>query len=423
MADGPSARICYIALPTSLTLQSANAIQTWTTLRELRRLRPDTLALIPRWLRAPSRFSEVGAVHLPRPAIGKLSRLHRTTLLYYLEYSAFALMCCGYLLLERLHGRRYDVVYVRQIVTAAWFAALFGRVVGARVIYEAHDWETRNPSRAKEQWAAGLPMLLDRLALTWSDGVASLTAHFLRDLDRLGWPARRTAVIPDAWDAEIYQPRDRAEARQRLGLDPHATIVVYAGMTFAHRGLDRLVQAFAEAALPDARLLLVGGWAAEIAALQAQIDALGLAGRALLVGPCPQETVADYLAAADILAIPDTVTDVTASPLKLFEYMAMGRAIVSVDLPALREVIDERAARFVRRGDMADLRDALMELAAVPERREQMGREARAQAAPWTYAARAERIVRFCDLLMDERRTTNDERRTTTDDRPPTTRG
>lgn len=155
MADRSTARICYIAMPTSLTLQSANAIQTWTTLRELRRLRPDTLALIPRWLHAPSRFSEVGAVHLPRPAIGKLSRLHRTTLLYYLEYSAFALMCCGYLLLERLRGRRYDVVYVRQIVSAAWFAALLGRVVGVRVIYEAHDWETRNPSRAKEQWEIG----------------------------------------------------------------------------------------------------------------------------------------------------------------------------------------------------------------------------------------------------------------------------
>ena len=400
MANGSPARICYIALPTSLTLQSANAIQTWTTLRELRRLRPDTLALIPRWLNTPSRFGEVGAVHLPRPAIGKLSRLHRTTLLYYLEYSAFAFMCCAYLLWERLRGRRYDVVYVRQIVCAAWFAALLGRVVGARVIYEAHDWEAHNPSRAREPWAAGLPMLLDRLAITRSDGVSSLTAHFLRDLDRLGWTPQRTAVIPDAWDDAIYQPRDRSDARLRLGLDPQALLVVYAGMTFAHRGLDRLLQAFAEAELPGARLLLVGGRPAEIAALQQQIGSLGLADRATLVGPQPQETVADYLAAADILVIPDTVTDVTASPLKLFEYMAMGRPIISVDLPALREVIDERAARFVRRGDVSELRDALLALAPDPQRRDAMGRAAWLQAEPWTYAARAERIARFCDDIL-----------------------
>ncbi len=400
---GREARICYIAYPTSLTLQSANAIQTWTTLRELRRLRPETLAIIPRWPGGPSRFEEVGVVHLPRPAIGKLSRLHRTTLLYYLEHSVFAWMCWFYLWAERLRGRRYDVVYVRQVVCAAWFAAGLGRLMGMRVIYEAHDWETRNPSRARERWARGLLYLLDRVALTWSTAVVSLTGHFLRELTLVGWQPRASAVIADAFDATIYQPRDRDAARQRVHLDPHTLVIVYAGMTFAHRGLDRLVQAFADAALSEARLILVGGRPAEIAALQEQIRGLGLTERVVLTGPYPPDTVADYLAAADLLAIPDTITDVTASPLKLFEYMAMGRPIISVDLPAIREVVDERAARFVRRGDTADLADAMRELAGDSARREAMGRQAQVQAEPWTYAARAERIARFCDQVLDEK--------------------
>ena len=393
----PTARICYIAYPTSLALQSANAIQTWTTLRELRELRPETLALIPRWLGDPSRFREVGAVHLPRPAIGKLSRLRRTTLLYYLEYSVFAWMCLVYLAVERLRGRRYDVVYVRQVVCAAWFASLLGRLLGMRVIYEAHDWETRNPSRAKEVWASGLLHLLDRLALTRSTAVASLTEHFLRELALIDWRPSLAAVIPDGFDQRLYQPRDRDAARYKLGLDRDALTIVYAGMTFSHRGLDRLVAAFAEAGLPGARLLLVGGRPKEIAALQEQVRLLGLEKKITLTGPRPQSEVATYLAAADILAIPDTVTDVTASPLKLFEYMAMARPIVSVDLPALREVIDERAARFVRRGDTRDICVALQELAADSARRSEMGLQALMQAQPWTYAARARRIVDLCD--------------------------
>jgi hypothetical protein len=109
--------ICYIAYPTSLTLQSANALQTFTTLRELRRRRPDTLALIPRWGREPSRFAEVGAVHLPRPAIGKLSRLHKSTLLYYLEHTAFAFMTAALIAPRR---RQVEAVYVRQVICAAW---------------------------------------------------------------------------------------------------------------------------------------------------------------------------------------------------------------------------------------------------------------------------------------------------------------
>jgi len=48
-------RIVYIACPTNLTLGSANAIQTYTTLRELREQAPATLALVPRWPGEPSR--------------------------------------------------------------------------------------------------------------------------------------------------------------------------------------------------------------------------------------------------------------------------------------------------------------------------------------------------------------------------------
>ena len=393
-------RICYLAYPTSLTLKSANAIQTWTTLRELRRNEPGTLALIPRKWREPSRFAEVGAVHMLRPGIGRLSRLYKTTLLYYLEHSVWAWMCLGYLLLERLRGRRYDAIYVRQIVIAAWWAGLLGRLYGAPVIYEAHDWETANPSRAKERWAEGLLHLLDRVALTRADAVVSLTDHFLRELRRIGWQPRHSAVIPDAFDADVYQPQPQAAARAALGLDPERLLIVYAGMTFAHRGLDRLVAAFGQAQLAGAELIFVGGRPAEIAALEAQVAALGLAERVRFVEPQPPAVVARYLAAADLLAIPDTVTDVTASPLKLFEYMAMGRPIVTVDLPALREVIDEQAARFVRRGDVADLEAALIELAGDPAWREQMGVAAHQQAQQWTYVRRAERIMELARQVV-----------------------
>lgn len=392
-------RICYLAYPTSLMLQSANAIQTWTTLRELRRIAPDTLALIPRKWREPSRFIEVSAVHLLRPGIGRLSRLHKTTLLYYLEHTAWAWLCLGYLLWERMRGRRYDVVYVRQIVIAAWWAGLLGKLYGAKVIYEAHDWETTNPSRAKEPWARGLLHLLDRVALTRADAVVSLTQHFLRELQRIGWQPRHSAVIPDAFDAEVYRPQNRNEARVALEFAATTFVIVYAGMTFAHRGLDRLVQAFADAQLPDAQLVFVGGRPAEVAALKEHVALLGIGSRVRFVPPQSQAEVARYLAAADALAIPDTVTDITASPLKLFEYMAMARPIIAVDLPALREVIDEQAARFVRRGDVMDLTAALIELHADPARRERMGEAAHEQAQDWSYAQRAQRIVALAESI------------------------
>src|SRR6266545_7634330 len=171
---GMMIRIAYIAYPTSLTLRSANAIQTYTTLRELRRRAPATLAIIPRWLGEPSRFEELGARHLQRPAIGKLSRLYRSTLWYYAERSIFAAMTAAALLGERWRGPAVDVVYVREAICAGWWVALWGPLLGLPVIFEAHDLESWNPSRAQELWAQPLLHLLDRAALTRSTAVVSL---------------------------------------------------------------------------------------------------------------------------------------------------------------------------------------------------------------------------------------------------------
>ena len=398
-------RIAYIAYPTSLMLASANAIQTWTTLRELRQIAPDTLVIIPRWLHEPSRFSEIGVVHLPRPAIGKLSRFYRSTLWYYAERSAFAALSAAVVWWQRLRGRPIQVVYIREVIGAGWWAAVWGPLLGIPVVYEAHDLESWNPSRAKERWVQPILNLLDRVALRRSAAVASLTEDFRRLLGRMEWrSAADVAVIPDAFDQTLYAPSDRTTARQLLDLPPNAPIIVYAGMTFSYRGLERLVDAFAalQHDQPTALLLFVGGRPAEIARFRAQADALQLGEAVRFVGAIPQNATPPYLHAADVLVIPDTVTDVTASPLKLFEYLAVGRAVVLPTIPALAEVLPPHIGYYFQRGNTAALEAALRAALTDPNRaaRELAGH---AIVQPHTYAARAARILALCGKVSSSR--------------------
>jgi glycosyltransferase involved in cell wall biosynthesis len=176
-------------------------------------------------------------------------------------------------------------------------------------------------------------------------------------------------------------------------------------MTFAHRWLDGLLAAAGRLRerYPELTLLLLGGREAERAALADQARALGfavgdgapnVAGRATvqLVPARPQAEVLRFLAAADALAIPDTVTDVTASPLKLFEYMALGQPLVLPAIPALHEIVPPALCHPFARRSLDGLTQALGNaLAAAPDRGGAAAR--RALAAEHTYGRRAERIL------------------------------
>ncbi|MEO8286471.1 MAG: glycosyltransferase [Chloroflexota bacterium] len=391
--------LLYVAYPMRLDLGAANAIQTYTTVRELRKLVPGMRLVIPRWFRQPSAFSDLDALHLPRPGVNKLSKFVPWAGWSYIERTLYSFMLVALLVAWRVTGRGYRVIYVRDTVCAAWLA-LFAPLHGSRLIYEVHDLEASHPSKASKWprrfWMWFLPWL-DRVALGNARKVVSLTETFKEWA--VGKKIRKAAdivVIPDAFDPDLYYPMDRDETRKQLGLPQSAFIVGYAGLTFAYRRLDLLLEAFVPlaAADRDAMLVLVGGRPSEIAELKEQAASLGLRGEQLVLpGQMTQERAALYINAADVLVIPDTVTGMTASPLKLFEYMAVGKPLVCKDMPALREIVDGCASLFFEEGSAKSLGDAIRLLETQPELQRQMGHAALEQSVGYTYRARAERIV------------------------------
>ncbi|HST05787.1 MAG TPA: glycosyltransferase [Chloroflexia bacterium] len=394
-----SRTLLYVAYPMRLDLGAANAIQTYNTVRELQALVPDMRLVIPRWLNEPSAFTELGAVHLPRPAVHKLSRILPWGGWSYIERTLYSLMLVTLLVACRVTGHGYRVLYVRDTVCAAWLG-LLRQLHGARIVYEVHDLEADHPSRASKWprafWARFLPWL-DHIALSRANRIVSLTQTFKDWAVQKGVKkAQSIAVIPDAFDPDLYYPVDTGMARREAGLLEKAFVMGYAGLTFSYRNLDLLVEAFAQVAASnhDALLLLVGGRPQEVDELRTLAGKLHIPQeQIMLTGQVEQTRSALYVQCADVLAIPDTVTGMTASPLKLFEYMASGKPIICKDMPALREIVNEDVALFFEGGDVNSLAAGLRALMDDPPRRERMGKAALAQSAGYTYAARARRIA------------------------------
>lgn len=395
-------RPVYIAYPSSLTLTAANAIQTFQTVRALRRHHPDLVTLIPRLPGRPSAFGEIGATHLLRLPFNALNHLLRTSLWSYLERSWFAARSALWLAQHQRRGPG-TVVYCRDVVVAAWYGALWRRLLGIRLVYEVHDLEQWNPSRARSSLLTPLVRLIDSAAIRGSDRVVTLTDDFRRYLAEVNLkPLTETSVIPDGFDELTFQPADQTAARAELGLPMTALIAVYSGFTFRYRQLDRLITAWAEVQRqhPTATLYLAGGRPADIAELERQAADLGLLASIRFTGIQPSAVVARYLAAADLLVIPGTVSGRNASPLKMFEYMAMERAIVAIDSPALREILGDDGAYFVPGGEVFALATALLALANDPRQRATLAARAVARVQRYTYTARGAAVAAAMRLAM-----------------------
>lgn len=385
-------RLVYVAY-SPLDLQSANSIQTFNTVRELASQLGDQLQVIVPRFGANEATLPFPVVKLARIPINKLSRIWQNGWWSYFERTLYAWRV---VLRLRQAPVSFDFIYTRDLMCAYWLARS-----GMPVMYEVHDLEARHPGQSKGARLKQFLARADEQTLRGARGVASLTEAFRQELIRRGWqtPAR-IFIIPDAYDDRIYFPRERGAARAALGLERDALIVTYAGLTFKYRGLDLLLRAFHEWGEPRASLVLVGGRAFEIKELLQEAERLKIKDLVKFVGRKEAPAIAQYLAAADVLVIPDTVTDASASPLKMFEYMAMARPIVAVDRASLREILSDDGALWFPPGDVAAFADALRR-ASLPDAAG-IAANAHARASEFTYARRAARIIDAAQRIIDD---------------------
>ena len=114
-----------------------------------------------------------------------------------------------------------------------------------------------------------------------------------------------------------------------------------------------------------------------------------------------------YQAAADILVMPYGASVAASSgqdiaevinPMKMFEYMAARRPIISADLPVIREVLDENRAVFCPPGDVREWRRAIVDLAKDAERQRQLAQNARLEVEKYTWIQRARRALQGLEM-------------------------
>jgi glycosyltransferase involved in cell wall biosynthesis/peptidoglycan/xylan/chitin deacetylase (PgdA/CDA1 family) len=168
-----------------------------------------------------------------------------------------------------------------------------------------------------------------------ADHLIAVSDALRQHLISQGFRTNRITVVRNGVDPERFRPGDRIEARREFGLDPDQTVFAVVGRIARRKGLEMLMEVFAEVfkRLPGARLLVAGTGPLE-PTVRAQVKELQLDDAVRFVGF--RTDVRPVFAAADCLVMP---SETEGLGLSLLEAMASGRPAIVTDSGGPREVV------------------------------------------------------------------------------------
>jgi glycosyltransferase involved in cell wall biosynthesis len=198
-------------------------------------------------------------------------------------------------------------------------------------------------------------------------------------------PAKKIVVFPNVADTKRFMPEldTRSEVRESLKKKDQP-IVIFSGNFYQWHDVTTLLKAFLQviANHPSAHLVLLGDGENRLSMMKLAAD-LKLSQSVTFTGMVPHEEVPRFLTAADIGVVPYPAmdTELWLSPLKLFEYMASGLAVIASNAGQLCEVIrDGYNGLLVPPGDELGMASAINRLIENPTLRTQLGIRARQDA-------------------------------------------
>ena len=310
---------------------------------------------------------------------GLQSRLHLPYLKFFESYR-FAGACA-----QAFAG--CDLIYERFWLSA-YGALMAGRSLRIPVFYEVNgdlvsEYQQLGIHLSRLQWAAA--HFITRQMYLKAARVIAVTEQ-LREITTRRWrlPASKVSTVYNGAHVELFSgAADGKDVRRQydLGNDP---LVTFVGSFQPWHGLDLLVEAFAILRRDGtpAKLVLVGDGQTRTE-LEGQVRRLELGDCVVFTGAVPHNEIAGFLNASQVAVVNprQSPAAMMASPLKLFEYMAAGKAIVAPQLPNLQQILtDHQNALLVPPNNAQALANALGVLLSDEQLRNKLGKNAQVQA-------------------------------------------
>jgi len=300
----------------------------------------------------------------------------------------------------------FDVIYERY---SLWSAAgvRAGKLAGLPVLVEVNAPLLLEQSQYRQLVRAEDAAAIEREAFTQADALLTVSKEVAQYAISKGANKHRVSVIANAVNKSLFHSqvpaKDISNARGRF-------VLAFSGSLKQWHGVDILLQAFRELnrRLAGAHLLIIGDgpmreWC------QGFASGADLSNKITFTDWCAHEEIPALLSRADVCIAPyPKVENFYFSPLKLFEYLAIGKATIASDIGQISDLlVHGDNGLLVPPGDIMALADAMETLYTDRELRLQLAARAAETAQAYTWQENARKVVQIC---RDQMRTPSLER-------------
>ncbi len=274
--------------------------------------------------------------------------------------------------LQRVYSRwPFEVIHAHMLVPDGWAAAAVGAELGVPVVATGHRADVLDiPARGARD-AAQVERAVETI-----DQVVTVSRAIGDAAEALGRPRRPIQVIPNGADTAHFFPRDRREARQRLGLPLDEPTISYVGKLVPRKGVDTLVEAMGllKARRAKVPLLVVAGIGELREPMESRARELGVFDRIHFVGKVAHDEVPWVMASGDVFVLPSLSEGL---PTVVCEAMACGLPVVATAVDGTPEAVrDGETGYLVPPREPEPLASALGRVLDDPEGAERMRRRA-----------------------------------------------
>jgi glycosyltransferase involved in cell wall biosynthesis len=247
--------------------------------------------------------------------------------------------------LRRALADRYDVIHSHE--EGSYIGIVLSAVFGVPHLYDMHSslpQQLGNFAFSRSKVLRGVFSWMERLVIRRSKVVIVICQHLedtVKGIER-SVPTVLIENAPGSGDTPVAG--SGAQVREELGIALQTPLVLYTGTFEAYQGLDLLFDAARHVLVrrPDARFVLAGGRADQVAAAKADARRAQVEHAVVFAGQRRAEEIPAFLDAADALVSPRSSG--TNTPLKIYQYLRSGRPIVATRLLTHTQVLDDAIA-------------------------------------------------------------------------------